>query len=412
VERVRGEAVLLAVQDTTTLNFSTHPETEGLGPIGSNRDKTIGLWLHSTLLLREDGQALGLLDGQVYARDPKEFKAGPAGLRNRKPVEEKESMRWLRSVAATVAVAQQLAETVIINIADREGDIYELFLRHAQLRSSQQQGQSTAEGGSAGGRVELLIRCQHDRQLSDEQHRLFEHLAAQPEAGDYCFEVPRQPGKKARAATLKLRYVEVTLRAPANQVKYHHRSEAITLWAIQALEENPPKGEKPICWRLLSTLPVTDAETAGLFVRRYSQRWQIEVFHKILKSGCKAEERQLESTARLERCLALDMINAWHVLALSRAGRSDYRHLPVSQWLAEHEWKALWCCIHRRADPPRTAPSTYDAMRWIAQLGGFLGRKGDGHPGPMTLWRGLQRLNDFTQAYLLLTQVPKDVGNA
>jgi hypothetical protein len=407
--RALGQKVVLAVQDTTTLNFSTHPQTVGLGPVGNNRDKTIGLLLHSTLLLREEGEALGVLDHQLSAREAAAFKAGAAGARNRKPVEQKESVKWLRSLEATVCAAQELPGTILINIGDRESDSYDLFWRHVQLRGKQGLPEASA---AAAGRVELLIRCRHDRAVSGQEERLLGYLAEQPVAGHYCFQAPRQPGQKARAVTLTLRYGRVTLPAPPDQVKYQGHRATLTLWAIEAREENPPPGQAPICWRLLSTMPVEDAEMARQQVYRYSRRWEIEVFHKILKSGCKAEERQLESVPRLERCLALDVIVAWRVLALSKVGRQEGEQRPISQWLAEHEWKALWCRIHRRTDAPSTPPPTQEAVRWIARLGGFLGRKGDGHPGPMTLWRGLQRLNDFADAYLFFTQSSKDVGNA
>jgi hypothetical protein len=157
---------------------------------------------------------------------------------------------------------------------------------------------------------------------------------------------------------------------------------------------------------------VPDAATAVLQVQRYSRRWEIELFHRTLKSGCQAESRQLESAARLARCLMLDMLVAWRILALSKAGRGEHAQQPVSFWLSAAEWQALWCCIHQRTDPPESPPTTAEATRWVAKLGGFLGRRSDGHPGTMTLWRGLQRLNDFTRAYLLFANPQKDMGNA
>jgi len=405
VQRAGQERVLLAVQDTTTLNFSRQPQTAGLGPVGNNPDKTLGLLLHSTLVLREDGQALGLIERWLHARDPKEFKAGPAGARNRKPVGAKESVKWLHSLEATVDAAQGLEETQWINIADREADSYDLFWRLVELRTAPQTR-------AAAARVDLLVRSQHNRALSQEEERLFGHLGAQEVIGHYRFTVPRQPGKKIREATLNVRVAAVTLPPPPDQVKYHGRQEPLRLWAIEAMESDPPIGQAPICWRLLSTMPVPDAATAVLQVQRYSQRWEIELFHKTLKSGCQAESRQLETVERLSRCLMLDMLVAWRVLALSKAGRGEHAQQPVDAWLEEAQWKALWCYIHQRTDPPPTPPSTAQAVRWVAKLGGFLGRRSDGHPGAMTLWQGLQRLNDFTSAYLLFAHLQKDVGNA
>jgi hypothetical protein len=405
LERARGQRVVLAVQDTTTLIFSTHPCTAGLGPVSNNADKTLGLLLHSTLAFDEDGAALGLLEKRLWARDAERFKTRPKGERNRLPVEQKESIKWLHSLEATVRAAQAVPGTLWINIADREADSYDLFWRWVELRAA-------AALGEAAARVELLIRSQHNRALSGEQERLFGHLASLPVGGQYRFAVPRQPGKKAREATLALRWARVSLPPPPDQVKHQKRSEPLELWAILAEEENPEPGQAPIRWRLLSTLPVEEASMAALQVRRYSRRWEIEIFHKTLKSGSKAEERQLENTERLERCLVLDMITAWRTLALSKAGRGEHSQQPVTPWLTEHEWKALWCHIHQRTDPPQTPPTNLQAVRWIAQLGGFLGRRGDGYPGVMTLWRGLQRLSDFTRAYVLFAQPQKDMGNA
>ena len=405
LERAREQRVVLAVQDTTTLNFSTHPQTLGLGPVSNNQDKTVGLLLHTTLVLREDGQALGLLEKRLWARDPARFQTRPKGERNRLPVEQKESTKWLHSLEASVQAAQALPDTLWINIADREADSYDLFWRLVELRA-------TPDWGAAAQRVELLIRSQHNRALSGEQERLFGHLASLPVGGQYRCIIPRQPGRKAREATLTLRWARVSLPPPPDQIKHQARSTPLELWAILAEEENPVPGQPPICWRLLSTLPVENAHIAALQVHRYSQRWEIEVFHKTLKSGSKAEERQLENTKRLERCLLLDMITAWRTLALSKAGRGEHAQQPVSPWLTEHQWKALWCHIHQRTDPPETPPTIGQATRWVAQLGGFLGRRGDGHPGVMTLWRGLQRLTDFTRAYLLFANPQKDMGNA
>jgi hypothetical protein len=405
LERVRAERVVLVAQDTTSLNFSTHPQTSGLGPVGNNRDKTIGLLLHSSLVLGEDGLVLGILDRQLIARDPAQFKAGPAGARNRKPVAQKESIKWLRSLEATVQAAQREPQTRWINIADREADTFDLFWKLAELRAGEQDPE-------AAQRVDLLVRSQHNRALEGEEERLFAHVAAQEVIGFYSFEVPRQPGKKRRTATLSLRVSPVRVPPPPDQVKYQGRTAPLHLWVIEALEEQPLKAETPICWRLLSTLPVEDAATARLQVQRYSQRWQIELFHRTLKSGCRAEARQLETAERLDRCLILDMIVAWRVLALSKAGRGQAAARPLQDWLEEHQWKALWCYIHERTDPPETPPTIAQAVRWIAQLGGFLGRRRDGHPGAMSLWRGLQRLNDIAHGYLLFAKTKKDVGNA
>jgi hypothetical protein len=455
LERMQEQAVVLAVQDTTTLNLSTHPHTTGIGPVGNNKDKTVGLFFHGTLALCENGQALGLLNTHIFARDPKRFGTRPAGERNRLPVDQKESFRWIESLLACWQAALKTPGSCIINVADREADSYDLFWVHARMRSGDYGVYANEVALEAAGRVELLVRCQHNRRLLKEaerqaaallkaartkgkpgkeavaaakiaalkaaqdaaqikaaakaavaeadaaQEQLFGHLAAVPAQGAYEILVPRKPGKKARTATLSLRFKQICVPPPPDQIKYHGHTEPLVLWVVEAREESPPQGEEAICWRLLSTMAVHDVASARLAVERYTKRWQIEIFHKILKSGCRAEDRQMESRERFERCLALDVIVAWRVLAMSKAGRSADGGGPVSQWLEEHEWKALWCYTFKTKEPPATPPLTRDAVAWAAALGGFLGRKGDGFPGPMTLWRGLQRLNDIASAYLL-----------
>lgn len=257
-ERARGQSVVLAVQDTTPLNFSTHRHTRGLGPISNNADKTIGLLLHSTLLLREDGQPLGVLDALVLARDPAQFKAGADGSRNRRPAGEKESRKWLQSAAAGAHAAGELAGASVINIGDREGDSCELFLHHREERAH------------SGGRHELLIRCQHDRQPTHDHDGLFSRLGKQPAAAHWSVEIPRKPGNKARTATL---------------------------------------------------------------------------------------------------------------------------------------------AIHRSAAVPDAPPCTRQAVRWIARLGGFLGRKHDGEPGMITPRRGLHRLHDIATTRHFLTAARALVGD-
>ena len=160
----------------------------------------------------------------------------------------------------------------------------------------------------------------------------------------------------------------------------------------------PPNGATPIGWRLLSTLPVESLEAAVEKVRWYAQRWGIEVLHKVRKSGCQIEQRQLETAARLQRVLLVDLIVAWRVLGLCKAARETPMAL-ASEWLSGAEWRALSCYMEERAKPPRRVPRVREAVRWIAQLGGFLGRRRDGEPGPIVVWRGLAQLRAITASW-------------
>jgi len=172
---------------------------------------------------------------------------------------------------------------------------------------------------------------------------------------------------------------------------------------IEAREIDPPNAETALCWRLLSSLPITDVASAVEKVEWYGQRWQIEVYFKTVKSGCKLLERQLEHRQRLERVMAVDLIVAWRILFMTKASR-ETPDLPAETILEENESQALRAYLNERDNLKIKKLGLRQAVRAIAQLGGFLGRKGDGDPGPITIWRGLLRLHDITKCWELFNQ--------
>src|SRR5258708_4182422 len=378
LERVREHPIVLAVQDTTILNYSTHPCTEGLGPIGSHSPKVIGLLLHSTLALTPRGEPLGFLHNAVRAGGGR---AG-GGSRDRRKLGQKERYKWVESLRACQSLAPLCPDTMLVNIADREADLYELFV----------QGLS----GPTESRVHLLVRARHDRKLEDQDCTLWQEVGRQRVAATLSVLVGRRGDQPSRVARLHIRFCAVQLKAPRRKAG----QPPIRLWAIEAREISGPKGGAPILWRLLTSLPVTSAQEAIEKVGWYAQRWQIELIHKVLKSGCQVEQRQLETAQRLERVLSVDLVVAWRGLALCKAAR-EVPQEPVSRWLPAAQWQALCCYVHRQTKAPKVAPSVHQAVRWIAQLGGFLARKSDGQPGTKTLWRGLQQLEAMTNMWKL-----------
>jgi hypothetical protein len=385
-ERVQREPVVLAVQDTTRLNYTTHRATAGLGPIGTRVDGAQGLELHSTLAFTPAGVPLGLLDVQCWARDAQDF--GKKVRRHRTPIEQKESSKWLNSYTATAArvgaacrppAAQPRADgpQVVVSVGDREADLYELFALAARTEHGPQ----------------LLVRAEHNRALAGEQQRLWPTLQAQPLAGVLTLEIPRQGSRPARRAPLDIRFAPVHLQAPRSQ-----RGRApIAAWAVLAQESPAPaQGIRPLHWMLLTTVPVHTLEQAIERLRWYAQRWGIEVFHRTLKSGCRIEDRQLGHAERLEACLAIDLVVAWRIHHLTRLGR-EVPQAPCTVYFEEAQWQSLMIFTERNPRPPPQPPSLREATRRVAALGGFLGRKGDGEPGTECLWRGLQRLDDITE---------------
>jgi hypothetical protein len=386
--RMASQELVLAVQDTTYLDWTSHPDTEGLGPLASANQQ--GLLAHSTLAISAERVPLGVLAQQVWARDGETF----AQLKDHKqrPIAEKESHKWLKSLEAVEAAHQACPETHFVSVGDREADIYDLFVV------------KRSDG------VDLLVRAANDRRVEAEERYLWAALEASPVVATTQMKVPPRNGQAARSASLSIHWREITLRPPTARTK--EKLPPVTVWVVWAIETAPPPNLPAVEWLLLSTMPIYTTEDALQRLDWYACRWGIEVWHKVLKSGCRIEARQLETADRLKRCLTLYAVIAWRVLYATMLSRS----VPDASCLAllnEPEWQALYCAIHNTTILPPTPPSLNQAVRWIAQLGGFQNRKGDGHPGVTVIWKGFQHLSDLTYMYLVFRPQPffKDVGN-
>jgi hypothetical protein len=372
--RIREEKVVLVPQDTTYLNFTHHPETEGLGTIATDPNLR-GMLVHSTLAFTPQRTPLGLIGQQTWIRPVEEY--GKKHQRYEKSIHQKESRKWLASLQATEEIQKETPGTLLINIGDREADIYELFLQANSYH------------------CHLLVRGSWDRRVEHPEKYLWSYLEAQPRAATLSVTIPRKEKKPERLATVEIRFAPVTLRAPRN-----NRSSVpfLQIWAIYVNEPSPPDGEEPLSWLLLTTLKVESIEEAIRYVEYYAVRFSIELFHKVLKSGCKIEKYQLKTAERLIRCLAIDSVVAWRVMFLTMMGRA-VPDLPSTVLFEEHEWKSLYCFAHQVQKPPQDPPPLGEAVGLVAQLGGFLGRKSDGHPGVQVLWRGMKILSVISGAW-------------
>jgi hypothetical protein len=382
-QRLRAHEVVLVAQDTSSLNYTGHPETSGLGPINTIGDKSIGLLLHDTMAFTPEGTPLGLLNVQCWARD--EAEAGKKHLRNGKPIEEKESIKWLKSYRAVSEVQARCPGTQLIVMADREADIHELFAERLTIRKS----------------AELLIRAEksRNRNVADAEEqiqRLWPYMEAIKAAGLVEVAVPLRQDRPQRTARLEVRFAPVTLKPPSRKPGLPD----VPLYAVHAKEIDAPAGvDAPLEWMLLTTLPVTSFEEAKTVLARYAKRWGIEIYHRVLKSGCRIEDRQLGDARRLTNCLAIDMVVAWRIHHLTWLGR-EIPDVPCTVYFDDAEWKALVGFINQTPAAPVTPPTLRQAIIMVASLGGFLNRKSDGEPGTETIWRGLQRLDDITKAYI------------
>lgn len=375
--RMAGQAVVLAVQDTTQLDFTHHPATTGLGMLTDTAHQ--GLFYHPTLLVTPEKVPLGLADHLVWERPAAE--CGKKHQRKQRPIRDKESRKWLHSLEKTAQLQAETPQAHLVNIADREGDIYDYFVTAQHLQ------------------IDVLVRAAWNRRLAQTDDYLWNHLAAAPAAGELKIEIPRQKAKPARPAVLAVRYRRVSLKPPRGRSQ-EKDLEPVTVWAVYAHEEHPPPGQEAVSWMLLTTAQVATLGEATEKIHWYTCRWQIELFFKILKSGCKIEQLQLETAARLRRCLALYAVVAWRVMFLTMQSRA-VPDLPSDVLLELAEWQALYCHHHQTKTPPPQSPTLAVAVRMIGRLGGFMGRKSDGHPGSTVIWRGLQRLQDLTAAWRL-----------
>lgn len=380
IERVKGHEVVLAVQDTSSLNYTTHRATEGMGPINTKKDPSVGMLLHDTMAFTPEGIPLGLLDVQCWARDPQEM--GKREKRAQLPIEQKESMKWLNSYRAVNEAQKLCPQTMLVSVGDRESDMYELFLETLDNPDGPQ----------------LLVRCEHSRKRkTQEGDDLWEQVAGQPVAGFQVVHIPRRGCQLAREAKLEVRYAQVTLRPPKNK-----GYAPIEVWMVYAKEVDYPLSVgTPLEWMLLTTVEVSSLEQACERLSWYAKRWGIEVYHRTLKSGCRIEDRQLETVESLQSCLAIDMVVAWRIYHLTLLGR-EVPDLPCTIFFEEAEWKALYIVVNQVTDLPAKEPTLREAIRMVASLGGFLGRKGDGEPGTTTLWRGLQSLASAVALYRVL----------
>jgi hypothetical protein len=372
-ERLRAYPRVLCLQDTTELDYTTKKDSiVGLGPL--NYESRWGLYLHPTLALTPERVPLGLLEAHLWVREP--GRLGEQKDPNR-PLEEKESVRWVDGFARVNALAETLTDTRLTYIADREGDLYDLFV----------------EAPCPERGADWLVRVQHTERLLTDGRKLRAAIDAAPVLTEITFERPATQGRRARSVHQQIKVVRVTLKPPTRPDR---TLPEVTVTALLASEPHPPAGEDPLNWLLLTNLPVETPEQAIEKLSWYLCRWQIEVYFKVLKSGCRVEQLQLEMRERLEPALAFYLIIAWRVLYLTMLGR-DCPQMPCDAVFADEEWKAVYL-VTQRKPPPEQPPSLDTMVRMVASLGGFLNRKSDGFPGPKTLWIGLQRIPDFVLA--------------
>lgn len=381
-----GQSSILVVQDTTSLNFTSAPATKKLGPITNNDAQ--GLHLHSAIALRVDGLPIGLLHQHVWARPQKEEEDEKSlPQKRRRPIEEKESFKWLRGMQeARQTLAEEFdAETrpKIIWVGDRENDLHE------------------ALADIDYGNESLVIRCNQNRAVTTEQgEKSLAHVCVHeaPLLGKIDIDVRRNGKRAARKARLEARATSVTLdpRSP-----HARKRDPLALNLVEVFETSPPEGCEAVHWMLWTVEPISTLSQVMHIVDIYACRWRVEDYHQVLKSGCRIEDVRFHTAERIALAIALYGPVAVRILQFRDLSRLEAES-PCTILLGEIEWRVLYIQIHKRPPKPDISPpSIRQAALWIGKLGGHLGRKSDGMPGITTLWRGwrdLSRLVEFHAA--------------
>jgi Transposase Tn5 dimerisation domain/Transposase DNA-binding len=402
LERIRAEKVVLIPQDTTELDLTRpHEIMVGAGPL--NDESRVGFHDHVLLAFTPEGIPLGVVAADIWARDFDKDAQQKRAERRAKSIEEKESHRWLAGYREACRVAQEAPETLVVCLSDSEGDIYECIL----------EGQK--ETGDP--KAHWIVRACQDRGLivdkgaaGDCPTRLRAQVASTPILGHLTVDVrerePKSKDDRKRKQARDARTAELTVQAARMRLRGADRPggrlPSIEVNCVLVTELNPPEGEEPIEWVLLTSLPIETIEQVLTVINFYCRRWGIEIYFRILKSGCKIEESQLEKAERFLPYLALCMIVAWRVQYLMMLGR-ECPDVPCDVAFDDDEWKTAYTVVNNQS-PPKKPPSLKTMICLVASLGGYMGRKVDGEPGPKAVWVGLQRLTDLVRGWRSFAQ--------
>jgi hypothetical protein len=376
-----GRHVLL-IEDTSEINYQSKVKRKrGLGRVGNGAD--VGLFLHPALAIdAADGAVLGLAGATIWRRS-RVKEDDYQSL----PIEEKESHRWI----ATALKARTFLSTaaLVTVIADREADIYELFARVPD------------------DQTHVLVRAVRDRALAGVGGRLLSKIAAEPEAGRLVFDLPGRPGRKARRVTLAVRFCPVTVRQPERGADRRDPPQ-LSLNLVEAREIDPPAGEEPIVWRLLTTHAATSLAEAVRIIDLYRCRWIIEQLFRTLKSqGLDLEDSLLSDGDALERLAATALIAAASVMQLVQGRGEAGSKLPASRVFSPVEVSVIEALVRKfegKTEKQRN-PHPKHSLAWaawcVARAGGWNGYASERLPGPITLARGIRRFHAIAEGFAL-----------
>lgn len=389
--RINEDKVALLVQDTTSLNYTNHETTEGLGHIGSAkvRKDASGLFVHTTFALNTSGTPLGILQQQIWARkfvERDEKNEKKIRLRKTK-IEDKESFRWIKSIDICKKLISDQSE--VIHVCDREADIFEFMSTALSLNSS------------------FIVRAKSDRLASDDKDNfsdlflLSEAFLGKLPIAEMKVKIQGNGERSEREANVEIYSRRLNIQCPERnqslQTNYHV-NESLEVSFLHVVEKDVKQKDKKISWVLLTNLPIKSAQEAIKIVTWYTYRWRIEEFHKILKSGCNIEQVRLGSAEKLSKMIACKSIIAHRICQLSYLCK-EVPQQSCENILNDKEWKCLYATLfENKRKIPKKPPTIYEAVLGIARLGGYMGRKNQ-KPGIVTIWRGWTRLAGIVNAF-------------
>jgi hypothetical protein len=379
--RIAQHPTVLIVQDTTELDFTQHPPRDAKC---LNTETRKGLYDHTHLAVTPDRLCLGVVGQTQFARDAESL--GKTDERVNLPIEEKESFRWLAGYRLASDIKGEHPDARIVNVADREADIYDIFVETRKHPTP----------------ADFVIRAKEPRCTPDlaadggeaEYEKMLDVVKASPIRGRRIVELPKTPKREARKAELEIRATRVTLKPPHAR----GRLPQVTLNVVWVEEANAPDDGTGVSWLLLTTLPIETLDQTLLVLDYYMARWIIEVYFRTLKTGCRVEEIRLETVDRVKNCLAFYKIVAWRVMQLTYLHR-ECPKLSVTAVFDDAEWKSVWR-ITTKKELPASPPTLAEFVPLLATLGGYNCRANDPPPGPQALWTGIRRMTDFALAWL------------
>jgi hypothetical protein len=385
-ERIREYPVVLLANDTSDIDYTSKAAMKNKQRLSNKRE---GFWIHPMIAITQERLNLGMVDLNLFSRDEKSREENGTH-RDELTIEEKESYRWLQSYQKACQVAVDCPKTQIVYMSDREGDIGELI-------------ENAIEAKKNGPSADIIIRSQHDRKLDEKDpestkyrqyKKLRKTLASKPSKGEIRFSISTSHERKGREVIQSIKAESMTFRIEKKGMPLRK----ITINVVMAIEENPPEGEEPLIWTFLTTLNIDSQEDILKVIKYYLCRWEIELFFKVLKSGCKIEERQLEATEKMSVLISLFCIVSWRIMYTMMLGRLC-PEISCADIFSDAEWKSVYKVLHKNSELPDKAPSLKEFILMVAALGGYVGGKKAPPPGIKIMWRGMSRMVDFAIAW-------------